>query len=355
MISILLHCGLLLAGSAVQTLPEKLIEEGHWKRARAIVEPWIRQKPDDALANFLLSQIRNAFHDLHSPLPLAEKAVQLDGGTAKYHRQLAEVLGVTAQHSGMLQQLFLARRFKKEIDTAVAEDPADLQALRDLMEFYLLAPGIAGGDRAHAQGMVDQIGRLHMVEGCFAQARLAEMDKDFAKQEALLRKAVEAEPRSYRARARLANFYLAGDGRNYDSSEQQAREAVAVDRSRIEGYVVLAEASTRRGNWTELEAVLADANQQVPDNMTPCYRAAAILAAAHREPQRAESLLRRYLAAEPEGNAPTLADAHWQLGLVLEQQSRVTDAVREWSEAVRLDPDSPARRELKRTSARRAG
>ena len=135
MTPILLHCCLAMAGPVTATLPEKLIEEGHWKRARAIVEPWIREKPDDALANFLLSQIRSAFHDLHAPLGLAEKAVQLDGGISKYHRQLAEVLGVTAQHSGMLQQLFLARRFKKEIDISLAEDAGDLQSLRDLMEF----------------------------------------------------------------------------------------------------------------------------------------------------------------------------------------------------------------------------
>jgi len=35
----------------------------------------------------------------------------------------------------MLQQLFLARRFKKEIDIDLAEDPNDLQGLRDLMEY----------------------------------------------------------------------------------------------------------------------------------------------------------------------------------------------------------------------------
>jgi len=78
-----LHCSLALAAVAVQPPPEKLIEEGHWKRARAIVEPWIREKPSDARANFLASQIRNAFHDRQSPLGLAENAVRLDSGVAK--------------------------------------------------------------------------------------------------------------------------------------------------------------------------------------------------------------------------------------------------------------------------------
>jgi hypothetical protein len=70
----LLGCFPALALAAPQSQPEKLIEEGHWKQARALVEPWIRQKPNDPLASFLLSQIRNAFHDLKSPRGLAENA-----------------------------------------------------------------------------------------------------------------------------------------------------------------------------------------------------------------------------------------------------------------------------------------
>jgi tetratricopeptide (TPR) repeat protein len=352
MTAILLYGCLGLASAAAQTLPEQLIAEGHWKRARAIVEPWIRAKPDDALANFLLSQICNAFHDQRSPLGLAERAVQLDSASGRYHRQLAEVLGATAQHSGMLQQLFLARRFKKEIDIAIAEDPSDLQALRDLMEFYLLAPAIAGGDWARAQSVADQIGRLDVAEGCFARARLEESNHESGKLEALFRHAVEAQPGSYRTRSALASFYLSVDRQNYDLAEQQAREAVTIDHGRVEGYATLAEASAMRGNWAEMEAVLASAEKEVPDDLTPYYRAAQALAASHRELPRAERLLRKYLTSEPEGNSPTLTDAHWQLGLVLEKQSRTAEAIREWSESLRLDSNSPAKRELKRLSVR---
>src|SRR5258708_31411031 len=69
---------LLCAASACyagQSAAEALIESGHWKRARALVEVRIREAPDDPLANYLLSQIRNAFGDRTSPLPLAEKAL----------------------------------------------------------------------------------------------------------------------------------------------------------------------------------------------------------------------------------------------------------------------------------------
>jgi hypothetical protein len=77
-----------------------------------------------------MSQIRFAFGDNTAPLELAAKAVELDGNVGKYHRQLAEVTGVMAQHANLFQLLGLARRFKKEIDAAVSLDPNDIQALR---------------------------------------------------------------------------------------------------------------------------------------------------------------------------------------------------------------------------------
>src|SRR4051794_248942 len=77
-------------GAAQGNDAEELIATGDWKRARALVEERIRVAPADPLGNFLLSQIRNAFGDRATPLPLAEKAVALDGRVGKYHRQLAE-------------------------------------------------------------------------------------------------------------------------------------------------------------------------------------------------------------------------------------------------------------------------
>ena len=47
---------------------EALIEAGHWKRARAIVEPRVAANPRDAQAVWLLSRIKLAFGDLDGAL-----------------------------------------------------------------------------------------------------------------------------------------------------------------------------------------------------------------------------------------------------------------------------------------------
>lgn len=292
-----------------------LIERGHWKRARSIVEARLQQDPNDAAAYFYLSQIRNAFGDHASPLRFAEKAVALDGKVARFHRQIAEVTGVMAQHANAFQQLLLARRFRKEIDTALELDVRDVQALRDLMEFYLLAPGIAGGDRAKARATAERITALDEAEGCLAKARIAGFEHRAADVEVWLRKAVQVQPPSYKARMELARFYLAPDHTRPGLAESAAKSALRMDPGRAEAYAVLAEVYAAQSRWSELDALLDDSARMVSDDPIAFYRAAERIRGADSA-VRAEQYLRVYLAQEPEGNEPTLADAQQILARV---------------------------------------
>jgi TolA-binding protein len=59
--------------------------------------------------------------------------------------------------------------------------------------------------------------------------------------------------------------------------------------------------------------------------------------------------LRKYLTQQPEGEAPTLGEAHWRLGQALARQGKNEDAQREMEDAVRINPDlKDARKELER-------
>jgi hypothetical protein len=232
-------------------------------------------------------------------------------------------------------------------------DPRDIQALRDLMEFYLLAPGIAGGDEHKAAATVDRIAAIDPVEGYLAQARLAEFHKQPVKMEEFLQRAAEIQPARYGALMALAQFYLSPDHFNKAAAERPARAAQMLDPSRVAAYAALAEIYAETGAWNELDSILAAAAREVPDDLTPFYRAAERLLASVRDLPRAERYLRTYLTQQPEGNAPTLAEAHWKLGLVLEKEMKSAEAATEWREAVKLDRASPAARELKHADQRR--
>jgi tetratricopeptide (TPR) repeat protein len=339
---------------AEQSPAERLIAAGHWKQARSIVETRLREAPGDALSNFLLSQIRGAFGDRSTALALAEKAVALDGHTAKYHRQVAEVLGVTAQHAGAFQQLLLARRFRGEIDAALFCDRRDLQALRDLLEFYLLAPGLIGGDPRKAVEVAGRMGEIDVVEGLLGRARIAEFHKQAAAREVLLRQAADIRPAKYKVQIALAQFYLDAAHSSLSAAETYASAAMDLDAGRVDAYAVLAAIYADRGEWSQLDSTLGGARREVPDDPAPHYRAAERLVAGGRDPIRAERYLRLYLSQEPEGNQPSASEARWKLGLALRAQGRAADALAEFKESVRLDPESKAAQELRRPRNARA-
>ncbi len=312
-----------IAEARAQLAPaEQLIQAGHWKRARVLVEARVLQNPDDALAIFLLSQLRYAFGDHTAPLVLAERAVALDARVAKYHRQLAEVLGVEAQHSGAFRQLLLAHRFRKEIDTAIALDPRDVQALRDLLEFYLLAPGIAGGDHRKAEATARQIAAIDAPEGLLARARIAAFRNQSPLRESLLREALQARPLNYRVPIELARFELSKDPPDLNEAEAVAKDALKLDGTRVDSYAILATVYAIRGAWDALDSLLLLASQRVPDDLVPYYRAAECLLKTGRDPIRAERYLRAYLSEESEGNEPTAAEARRKLATVLADAAR---------------------------------
>src|ERR1035438_9386378 len=120
-----------------------------------------------------------------------------------------------------------------------------------------------------------------------------------------------------------------------------------LDPGRVDAYAVLAVVYADRGEWNCLDSILASGLQAVPDDPSPHYRAAERLADG-RDPVRAERYLRLYLAQEPEGNRPSLSAARWILGMALRAQGRVVEALAEFKESVRLDPESKAALEFKR-------
>src|SRR4051812_23494743 len=124
-----------------------LAAHSHWKRLKAQIEPRAAANPNDAEAQWLLSRVRLAYHDADAALAPAEKAVALDGGNVEYRWQLAQVVGEQAQSASVFKQLGLAKRYRREVDAALAIDPKYPDALIGLMEFYNRAPGIAGGDK----------------------------------------------------------------------------------------------------------------------------------------------------------------------------------------------------------------
>jgi tetratricopeptide (TPR) repeat protein len=343
----LLLIALMAAGADVS--PEALQEGGHWKQLRKIAEPRVAANPKDAQAVYLLSRVKEAFGDVDAALTLAEQAVSLDPGNASYHLQLGVLNGKKAAKASFFSAMKFVGRYKAEMQKAIDLDGKNIEARWELMEFHIHAPGIAGGDKQKAHTLADEILRLNATRGNLALAEIAEANKQQTDVENYLRKAAEADPRNYSAQMAPAWFYLSEEQKKYDVAEKYARQALALDPGRSSSYSALIRIYVRQERWKELDAILVQAEKNVPDDLSPYFHAGRELLLTEKDFPRAERYFRKYLSQEAEGHAPPLSRAHWRLGQALEKEGCKAEAIAELETAVRLEPTlDQAKKDLQR-------
>jgi len=341
----------LTASPTAQSPAADLAEHSHWKRLRALIEPRATANPNDAEAQWLLSRVRMAYKDLDGALAPAEKAAALDPKNVEYRWQVAQVVGEQASSASVFRQMGLARRYKREVEAALALNPTHTASLTGLMEYFNRAPGIVGGDKKKAGEIPARIMAVNKVDGWIAKVRLLQQQspQPAGEIEQAWVQAVQADPSRYEPHINLAGIYAGGTTPRWDLAEKEALTAKKLDPDRTAPYSVLAAVYATAERWAELDAVLADAEKKIPDNLTPNLRAAIALLAAGKDLQRAERYARKYLSQEPEPSSTTPAVAHWRLAMILEKQGRKPEAIAELQTSATLDPKfEQAQKDLKR-------
>jgi tetratricopeptide (TPR) repeat protein len=315
---------LCLPGFAADSSPALLIEQGHYKRAHVILSERLKANPSDARSNCDMSHVSSAFQHWDEAIQQAEKARSFDGKNADFQAAVADALmnKLASAPGGMFEKMSLSRRFRKEADLALQLDPQNAMVNDDLMQYYLAAPSLMGGSTSKAADLADRMVRANPPRGYLMKLEVAMHQKRAAE--------VGADPAQ---------------------AEQSARQALRIDPGRAGPYMVLAMLYARQSRWKEMDAVLADSQRSVPDDLAPFYQVAEEIFTSNQaqEFSRAETLLRTYLRQPAEGNEPTLAMAHWRLGLVLEREGHRDQAKAEIQQAVSLDSAfQPAKKDLKR-------
>ncbi len=153
-----------------------------------------------------------------------EKAAQLEPENSQWHLWLGRAYGRRAESSSVFLAPRYATKSREHFERAIQLAPANKEALNDLFEYYLQAPGFLGGGEQKARALLDQIGAADPAERYFAEARLAETRKELSTAEAKLRRAAEAAPRQVGRVIDLARM-LARQGKHSEAEKAFERAA----------------------------------------------------------------------------------------------------------------------------------
>jgi len=151
-----------------------------------------------------------------------EKALNADPANSQYALWLARAYGRRAETSSPFTAPGQASRARQYFEKAVQLNPQNLEALSDLFEYYLEAPGFLGGGLDKAQVAAERISAIDPGEGQWSLAKLAEKHKEYGSAEEHLRHAIEVSPQQVGRVIDLARF-LAKQGRLQEADQSFAR------------------------------------------------------------------------------------------------------------------------------------
>jgi tetratricopeptide (TPR) repeat protein len=202
-----------------------------------------------------------------------QQALAADPSNSEYEHWLGKAFGKRAETASPFTAPGLASKARQHFEKAIALNPKNKEAVDDLFEYYLEAPGFLGGGLDKAARLAENMAALDPAEGLWAQSRIAERRKDYGKAEEQLRRAMQAAPMQVGRVVDLAKF-LSKQGR-IEESEQTFRAAERI----------------------------------APNNPRLLYHRAETYIKAGRNIETARELLKRYLSANLSPDDPSREDA----------------------------------------------
>jgi tetratricopeptide (TPR) repeat protein len=287
----------------------RLFNAGRYSDARAVLEAAVREDATDARASSYLGRVLLAAGEIGGAVEWMEKSVALEEGNAEYHLWLGRAYGSQAIRASIVKQPALARKVKKEFERASKLDPDNLEARFGLIEYFLRAPGILGGSLKKAEEQAREIRRRDALEGHRAFGRLDENRKDF--DQAL---------------------------REYDG-------AAAEFPGRTEPLYWTAALYARNKDYSKAFGAYEKLLERDPAQMAACYQIGRLAVASGQKLERGEECLKLYLRHDPKPDEPSLASAHYRLGLLYEKRGSRDLARREYRAAIENEPSHPEARE----------
>ncbi|MEP7352762.1 MAG: tetratricopeptide repeat-containing protein [Acidobacteriota bacterium] len=193
--------------------------------------------------------------------------------TSELYAWLGRAYGRRAETSFPLMAPRYASKAREAFETAVKLNGSNHEAVDDLFEYYLQAPGFLGGGLDKAEVLAKHIADLDATWGQRAAARVTEERKD------------------------------------YPGTEQHLRKAMDLAPKQVGRIVDLAKYLANRGRTQESDAMFEQATKLAPNNPDIMFAQAHTFVDHKRNLNQARALLRRFLASPLTPENPSREDA----------------------------------------------
>ncbi|MDP0498882.1 MAG: tetratricopeptide repeat protein [Verrucomicrobiota bacterium JB022] len=169
-----------------------VLNSPQWREAEPAVQELAEQQ--DAEACYWLALMALARGDGEAAVDNAKLATELDASKAQYFATLGYAYVERVDEVGMMQKMGVARGLQAAFQQTLALDPKNQDALRGLQQFYLLAPGIAGGSKDKAASTMERLQELDPLEAKLMSGLTAIEQKRFDEARQNLDEVIAASP-----------------------------------------------------------------------------------------------------------------------------------------------------------------
>ncbi|HKO05046.1 MAG TPA: tetratricopeptide repeat protein [Candidatus Acidoferrales bacterium] len=278
----------------------RMFEAGEYRKVQAASEAALAATPKDPSLHYWLARSSFELGIYDTAVRAAEEACRLDPQKSDFQMWLGRAYGRKAE---IESSFFLARKTRRALETAVKLDPANIEARRNLVEYYTEAPWFLGGGKDKARQQVEAVAALDPLEGKLA----------------------------------LADFY-----RNTDQPEEAGKQYELVLQNhpeKIRFYLEALDFYEHQRDARNMAQVLGEAQPAFSHDPRLLFYRAVSRVIGGLLLEQAEAELKQFLAQYP-GNSDsvTQAEARDWLGRVYEAQQKWELAAEQYRLALQLEP-----------------
>jgi tetratricopeptide (TPR) repeat protein len=211
---------------------------------------------------FLAGQDHFMLGDYKRSAEAFQKAAAVEPSNSDFYLWLGRAYGRRAEMANPLSAAGYASKARQSLERSVELNPSNKEALDDLFDYYLQAPGFMGGGLDKAAAVARQIGAIDVAEGHYALSQLAEKKKE------------------------------------YNTAEEQLRRAVSLAPLKVGRIIELARFLAKQGRYQESDAVFDRAERMAPNSPRVMFAKAMTLVQSKRNLDEARHLLRAYIQSD---------------------------------------------------------